>query len=142
MKSTAQHEKSQIAVAELFSPPRFSLEAQKRGQQGIAFDLKQGWNLLNPLTQRKVDALLDELCPELLIVCPPCTYSGGWEHLNSCYRTPLERAKLLHENRARLKFSRQQRSRFKGAVSSCLNTHGVQAPGMTQSLKSCARNME
>ena len=108
MKSTAQHEKSQIAVAELFSPPRFSLEAQKRGQQGIAFDLKQGWNLLNPLTQRKVDALLDELCPELLIVCPPCTYSGGWEHLNSCYRTPLERAKLLHENRARLKFSRQQ----------------------------------
>ena len=108
MKSTTKAEKSQIAVAELFSPPRFSLEAQKRGQQGIAFDLKQGWNLLNPQTQRKVDALLDELCPELLIVCPPCTYSGGWEYLNSCYRTPLERAKLLHENRARLKFSRQQ----------------------------------
>ena len=108
LRDNMKHEKSQIAVAELFSPPRFSLEAQKRGQQGIAFDLKQGWNLLNPHTQRKVDALLDELCPELLVVCPPCTYSGGWEHLNSCYRTPLERAKLMRENRARLKFSRQQ----------------------------------
>eukprot|EP00435_Cladocopium_sp_Y103_P016862 s1030_g4.t1 len=108
IKHATRHEKSQIAVAELFSPPRFSLEAQKRGEQGIAFDKKQGWDLLNPKTQQRVDILLDELRPELLVVCPPCTYSGGWEHLNSCYRTPLERALLIRENRARLKFSRQQ----------------------------------
>ena len=99
---------SQYAVAELFSPPRFSLEAQSRGEQGIAFDKKQGWDLQDHAAQQKVDRLLDELRPELLVVCPPCTYAGGWERLNSCYRTPLARALLIKGNRARLKFSRQQ----------------------------------
>ena len=99
---------SQVVVAELFSPPRFTLEVQKHGAKGLAFDKKQGWDLLDPNMQNKVDRLLDKAKPSLLIVCPPCTHEGGWENLNQYFRTPLERARLIRENRCRLKFCVQQ----------------------------------
>ena len=108
LKKLENRDQAQFAVAELFSPPRFTVEAQNRGDQGIAFDKKQGWDLMDRATQQKVDRLLDELRPELLVVCPPCTHAGGWEHLNACYRTPLERALLIKANKDRLRFSRQQ----------------------------------
>lgn len=38
---------STVAVAELFSPPRFSAVMEKKGEQGLAFDIKQGWDLTN-----------------------------------------------------------------------------------------------
>ena len=37
-------------------------------------------------------------------MCPPCTHEGGWENLNQFYRTPLERAALIRDNKRRLKF--------------------------------------
>ena len=74
-------------VAELFSPPRFTVEAQKRGFQGVAYDIKNGWNLSDPEVQKQVDKQLDQLKPDLLVACPPCTHRGGWEHLNRCYRS-------------------------------------------------------
>ena len=95
---------SELQVAELFSPPRFTLEIEKHGGKGLAFDIKQGWDLLNPKTQDQVERLLDRAKPELLVVCPTCTHSGGWENLNQYYRTPLERARLIRRNRARLRF--------------------------------------
>ena len=79
MKSAENAKQSQFQVAELFSPPSFSLEVEKHGGKGLAFDIKQGWDLLNPKTQEQVDRLLDKACPELLVVCPTCTHSGGWE---------------------------------------------------------------
>ena len=38
---------SHVAVAELFSPPRFKLEAERHGLKGFSFDLSQGWDLLD-----------------------------------------------------------------------------------------------
>ena len=38
---------SSVAVAELFSPPRFSKVLEQRGEQGLAYDIKQGWDLTN-----------------------------------------------------------------------------------------------
>ena len=111
MAQFRQYEKSTefgVTVAELFSPPRFTLEVQKHGGKGLAFDKKQGWDLLDKNTQEHVDRLLDRAKPSLLIVCPPCTHEGGWENLNQYFRTPLERAKLIRENRCRLRFCVQQ----------------------------------
>ena len=108
MKSAEDTKQSQFQVAELFSPPRFSLEVEKHGGKGLAFDIKQGWDLLNPKTHEQVDRLLDKARPELLVVCPTCTHSGGWENLNQYYRTPLERAQLIRRNRARLRFCVEQ----------------------------------
>ena len=56
---------SEFQVAELFSPPRFTLEVEKHGGKGLAFDIKQGWDLLNPKTPDQVERLLDRARPEL-----------------------------------------------------------------------------
>ena len=95
-------------VAELFSPPRFTTEAQKRGYHGVAYDIKTGYNLNDPKVQEHVDKELDRLKPDLLIACPPCTHRGGWERLNRCFRSPLETARLLRQSRAQVRFCVKQ----------------------------------
>lgn len=87
-------------VAELFSPPRFCHEAQKHGYHGVAYD--------DPKVQDQVDKELDQLRPNLLIACPPCTHRGGWEHLSRCYRSPVETARLLRRSRAQVRFCIRQ----------------------------------
>eukprot|EP00435_Cladocopium_sp_Y103_P052219 s999_g16.t1 len=99
---------SKCAVAELFSPPRFAVEARARGREGLSYDIKQGWDLTDPKVQSVVDAQLDEADPDLLVVCPTCTHRGGWEHLNRCYRSPLETARLLKKSREQMRFSIRQ----------------------------------
>lgn len=108
MKTLENNKQSQYAVAELFSPPRFTTEAENRGLKGLAFDIKQGWDLLDPKTQDRVDKLLDRAKPQLLVACPTCTNSGGWENLNQYFRSPVERAQLNRRNRARLRFCVKQ----------------------------------
>lgn len=95
-------------VAELFSPPRFCHEAQKHGYHGVAYDIKNGYDLDDPKVQDQVDKELDQLRPNLLIACPPCTHRGGWEHLNRCYRSPVETARLLRRSRAQVRFCIRQ----------------------------------
>ena len=51
-KSTSQ---GTCMVAELFSPPRFSLEGQKRGYHGVAYDIKDGYDLDDPKVQDQID---------------------------------------------------------------------------------------
>ena len=63
---------SRVAVAELFSPPRFKLEAEKHGLRGYSFDVLQGWDLTDKRVQAEVDRLLDRAKPDLLVACPPC----------------------------------------------------------------------
>ena len=108
VKHLESHNSAQVAVAELFSPPRLTLQARQQGATGLAFDLKQGCNLLSPNTQKEVDVLLEEARPALLTASPPCTHCGGWDYLNQCFRTPLERARVLRESRAQIKFCAQQ----------------------------------
>ena len=69
-------------MAELFSPPRFTTEAERQGLTGLSFDLKNGYNLLDRRTQREVEAQLDEVRPELLVLCPECKHWGGWYRLH------------------------------------------------------------
>lgn len=55
----------QTCGGELFSPPRFTTEAERQGLTGLSFDLKNGYNLLDRKPQREVEAQLDEVRPEL-----------------------------------------------------------------------------
>eukprot|EP00434_Breviolum_minutum_P004560 symbB.v1.2.004023.t1/scaffold227.1/size261201/9 len=104
VKHASQGIESNYLVAELFSPPRFTLEAEKRGDKGLAFDLSNGFDLLNPKTQKTVDSILEEAKPSLLVVCPTCTHEGGWENYNRLFRSPLETARLIHQSRQKVKF--------------------------------------
>ena len=87
---------SRCAVAELFSPPRFSRFAAEKGEHGLSFDIKQGWDLLKSSTQQTVDRMLDEESPELLICCPECKHWGGWYRLNQHF-LPME--EQIHNKR-------------------------------------------
>ena len=91
-----KEKKTKCAVAELFSPPRFSAWARERGDKGLAFDIKQGWDLTDPKTQAQVDTILEEQAPELLVCCPECKHWGGWYRLN---KHKLSVAEQLHNQR-------------------------------------------
>ena len=99
---------SKVLVAELFSPPRFALEAEKLGKKGLSYDIQQGCDLDDPETQARVSRELDKAKPELLVVCPPCRNRGGWEHLNRCYRSPIETARLIRRSRRQVDFCADQ----------------------------------
>ena len=107
-KHAACSQESHIAVAELFSPPRFAAQARTQGATGIAFDISQGCDLLDPSTSQEVSDLLDNACPHLLVACPPCIHWGGWDHLNRCYRTALEQARLIRIARRQVRYCVQQ----------------------------------
>ena len=108
VKSLEHQRDSRTAVAELFSPPRLAAEARKQGATGLSFDVAQGVDLLNKQTQIQVDALLDEAKPYLLTACPPCTYHGGWDNLNRCFRTPLQQARLTRDSPQQVRFCIRQ----------------------------------
>ena len=82
----------------------FSTIAESRGKKVLAYDKKQGCDLLDRQTQLRVSQELEDARPELLVVCPPCAHEGGWENLNQFYRTPIARARLIRDNKGRLKF--------------------------------------
>eukprot|EP00435_Cladocopium_sp_Y103_P057558 s34_g19.t2 len=107
-QKSQKQKSSKVLIAELFSPPRFSLEAQRLGAKGLSYDVKQGYDLEDPVIQAKVGKELEEAKPDLLVVCPPCRNRGGWEHLNRIYRTPLENARLIRSSRRQVKFCEQQ----------------------------------
>ena len=94
-----------FAVAEIFSPPRFRLEAEQQGLRGLSFDVKQGWDLLDPTVQREVDRMLDRAKPELLVARLPCEHTRD---LNGTRLSPLERARLVREARAQARFATEQ----------------------------------
>lgn len=96
--------KSRSVVVELFSPPRFTKFAEEKGFVGKAYDIKQGYDLTDPTTQIEVDKEIDKLRPRLLVLCPPCTFWGGWDHLNRVYRSPMENARLNRSKRNQVKF--------------------------------------
>ena len=104
VRALEHQRESRTAAAELFSPPRFASEARKQGFTGLSFDMLQGVNLLNLETQKEVDALLDEAKPHLLTASPPCTYHGGWDHINKRYRTPVEQAQITRRSRQQVRF--------------------------------------
>ena len=108
LNKTEMQKDSKIAVAELFSPPRFTKVAEANGGVGKAYDIKQGIDLEDPKVQARVDRELDELKPELLIACPPCTHRGGWDHINRLRRSPLETARLIRRSRRQVAFCAKQ----------------------------------
>ena len=108
VKKMENQQGSKCLVAELFSPPRFSKEAENMGYHGLSYDIKQGWNLSKPEIQKQVDEELENARPRLLVVCPPCTHRGGWEHLNRHRRSALETARLIRESRMHVRFAAEQ----------------------------------
>jgi len=84
-------------VAEIFSPPRVSLQARKRGMAGgwsldwMHVDPISGmkWDLRQPHTQKKVVDMIRRDKPRVIVACPPCTLFSQLQWLSG---DPKERA--------------------------------------------------
>ena len=79
-------------IIEVFSPPRFAKQAAIRGQKCLSADLVTGWDFRKPQHREHMKRIVKETPPELLVVCPPCTWAGGWFNLNRMFMSPEEQA--------------------------------------------------
>ena len=91
--ASVQSKRDPVAVMEVFSPPRFALALEPLGYEVKSYDLKTGYDFTKPADRKKVEDDLDVLCPELLVLCPPCTDEGGWFFLN---QSKWDRLEYLH----------------------------------------------
>ncbi|CAK9104708.1 Retrovirus-related Pol polyprotein from transposon RE1 (Retro element 1) (AtRE1) [Includes: Protease RE1 [Durusdinium trenchii] len=80
-------------VIEVFSPPRFALEGATRGYRVLSADLSTGWDFRRKSDRENMLTLVRTNPPDLLVLCPPCTWAGGWWHLNRLHMDPNEHGK-------------------------------------------------
>eukprot|EP00435_Cladocopium_sp_Y103_P009169 s1995_g2.t1 len=111
----------QLVVAEVFSPPRVSAEAEKMGHRsGGAFDLETGYDLRKSKDRRKAMQHLRQEDPDLVIICPPCGPFSALQHLNVAQHGYKTLQFKLAEGREYLKFGMRiyewQARRGKSAV--------------------------
>ncbi len=70
-------------VSEVYSPPRITVEARRRGMKGGgAYDLQTGYDLKSTDDQAKMWAELEGDDPELTVLSPPCTPFSQLQELN------------------------------------------------------------
>lgn len=81
---------------------------EQQGETGLAFDIKQGWDLTEPKTQTFVDKQLEEAKPELLVCCPECKHWGGWYRLNRHKLPVVQQLHNQRQARAQADFCAQQ----------------------------------
>ena len=77
IKKQEAQKSATVAVAELFSPPRFTKAAEAQNLQGLSYDIKQGWDLTKPNVQNTVTTELEHSQPSLLVVCPLTGEAGS-----------------------------------------------------------------
>jgi hypothetical protein len=70
-----------------------------------AFDkLQRKTNVRKKGHRDEVAKFLQEYPPELLVLCPPCTYEGGWHHLYVLRMSPQEALQKQLESRMYIRF--------------------------------------
>ena len=79
-----------INVIEVFSPPRFALECEKMGWSCLSADLCTGWDFRKSSDRQAMRETVKNRKPDLLVLCPPCTWAGGWFHLNKKHMSDEE----------------------------------------------------
>ena len=79
-----------INVIEVFSPPRFALECEKMGWSCLSADLCTGWDFRKSSDRQAMREAVKNRKPDLLVLCPPCTWAGGWFHLNKKHMSDEE----------------------------------------------------
>ena len=77
-------------LAEIFSPPRFAPSIEAVGGFAMSCDLKTGYDFSKAQCREETKQFLKQHPPDLLVLCPPCTYEGGWFNLNACTMDPME----------------------------------------------------
>ena len=83
MKQEAKAQEARGVISEVYSPPRVSSEAEKRGwKRGTCYDLVTGWDLRRTEDRKEMWRRLKQEDPELVVVCPPCTAFSMLQEMN------------------------------------------------------------
>ena len=78
-------------VGEVYSPPRVTAEAKKRGLSGsIALDLTTGWDFKLASHREEARSLVKTKKPGVLLLSPPCTTYSPLRRLTNYKRHPWE----------------------------------------------------
>ena len=78
-------------VGEVYSPPRVTAEAKKRGLSGsIALDLTTGWDFKLASHREEARGLVKTKKPGVLLLSPPCTTYSPLRRLTNYKRHPWE----------------------------------------------------
>ena len=100
--SVHPHEK--CLVMEVFSPPRFALEANQCKRRARSYDLMNGYDFRRASCRKSVEQDLLQDPPELLVLCPPCTHEGGWFNLNRSHWNRFTVLKLQAQSRSYIRW--------------------------------------
>ena len=95
---------SSFDIIEVFSPPRFALEGAKVGWSVLSADLCTGWDFRRRADRDALKEHVRTSRPKLLVCCPPCTWAGGWWHLNRLHMTDKEVAQREFWTRVFIQF--------------------------------------
>ena len=85
-----QKAKGHVDVVEVFSPPGFAKVAAAKGLSCISADLITGWDFRKPAHRDAMKLLIKDVQPTLLVLSEPCSWQGGWYHLNKARMDPDE----------------------------------------------------
>ena len=91
-------------LAEIFSPPRFAPSIEAVGGFAMSCDLKTGYDFSKAQCREETKQFLKQHPPDLLVLCPPCTYEGGWFNLNACTMDPMEYLKKRRLSRLFIRY--------------------------------------
>ena len=80
ISTSSQAKPSNTDIVEIFSPPQFAKLAGT-----ISADLATGWDFRLPDHRESIKELVRQSRPRLLIIGSPCSWNGGWFHLNKPY---------------------------------------------------------
>ena len=101
-----QRQLEKLIVAEVFSPPRVTLEAQKSGHSSAgAYDLVEGYDFRRKRDRNRCMQELRNGNPDLLIVCPPCGTFSILQGLSQDKKDPTVWALKVQEGKELLEFA-------------------------------------
>ena len=145
-RSMQSIEEATPKIAEVYSEPRISQKAEDMGcPQGMAFDLKNGFDFKKKSDRERCWRALEKYDPDLIVVCPPCGPFSPLQEWNYA-RMPLSSAMLrLEEGVEHLQFAMKvfewqvrrgkwalfghpapSRAWQERAVKRCMSLHGVE----------------
>ena len=89
-QGTVPKHPTKVHAVEVFSPPRFAVECEKCGWTCISADLCTGWDFRKAQDRQTMRDIISGRRPDLLVLCPPCTWAGGWFHLNRLHMSEAD----------------------------------------------------
>ena len=138
-KAMSNVEKHIGPISELYSPPRISAAAEKKGlEAGTCFDLQTGWDRSQEFDRKQMWKVLREERPEVIAVCPPCGPFSQMQAIDKGRGDPAKAMRILYAGQEHLRLAVAVCIWQLNQGASCSSTRRGQHHGKSQSCKNSA----